>query len=96
MTPAEEIEHLYARITALPRDRSTVGESNEEVERAFARLRELQQAEAEQYRDQFEAGLKMPIDAGDRILARAYALRKELEDLLAQDTTLQQSADPRG
>ncbi len=35
--------------------------------------------EAEEFRREFEAELEMPIDAGERILARARELRNELE-----------------
>jgi hypothetical protein len=57
-----------------------------EVEAAFARLLELQAAEADRFRERFEASLEMPIDAGEQILARARRLREELEDLAARDT----------
>lgn len=62
------------------------GEAIDELESAFARLLELQQAEAEGYRETFEASLEMPLDAGERILDRARELRQRLESLAARDT----------
>lgn len=52
---------------------------------------ELQKVEAKIFRQQFEASLKIPLDAGDDILNRARALRDELEDLAAADSA---STDP--
>ncbi len=44
------------------------------------RLRELQQREADRFRQQFESSLTMPIDAGAKILERSRALKEQLED----------------
>ncbi|MEP7012728.1 MAG: hypothetical protein ABJC13_20590 [Acidobacteriota bacterium] len=51
----------------------------------FSRLRTLQHREAVGFRQLFESNLKMPPDAGARIIARAGALREKLEDLVASD-----------
>lgn len=66
----------------------------EELERAFSRLLEFQTAEAERFRERFEASLEMPMDAGEQILDRARRLREELEDLAASDGTAENSDTP--
>lgn len=66
----------------------------EEIERAYARLQELQAAEAMSFRERFEASLEMPIDAGQQILDRARRLREELEDLAASDAAAGDSDTP--
>ena len=92
----DQIERLYNEIIALTRAESSARGSSraDEVERAYARLLELQTAEAKQYRERFEASLNMPIDAGERILARARALREELEDLAPSDPAAQDTDKP--
>jgi hypothetical protein len=82
----DEIERLYDEILALVHEQTADGQPrDEEIERAYARLRELQAAEAREFRARFEASLAMPIDAGKQILERARALRAELEDLASAD-----------
>jgi serine/threonine protein kinase len=90
-----QIEQLYDRIIHLSED-SAMDPSmrDQEVEGAFARLLELQAAEAERFRERFEASLEMPIDAGEQILARARRLREELEDITARDTAPGSSDTP--
>jgi serine/threonine protein kinase len=90
-----EIERLYDQIIHLSEE-STMDRSmrDKEVEGAFARLLELQAAEADRFRERFEASLEMPIDAGEQILTRARRLREELEDLAARDTTPESSDTP--
>ncbi len=81
-----EIERLYDRIILLSEESEMESATkDEEIERAYARLLELQSAEAERFRERFEASLEMPIDAGEQILARARRLREELESLAAGD-----------
>lgn len=80
----DRIERLYEHIQALVREPGTPVRERE-VERAFSRLRELQEDEARAFRQQFESALNLPLDAGVTILARARALRKELEDLTSPD-----------
>jgi len=87
----DQIESLYDEIIALTRESSP---RTDEIEQAYARLQELQLAEARQYRERFEASLNMPIDAGEQILARARALRKELEDLASSDSAAQDADEP--
>ncbi len=74
----DEIERLCEEITVLTREQAEIGATSgeDEIERAFARLLELQTAEADMFSHQFEANLNMPIDAGEQILARARALRE--------------------
>ncbi len=90
-----QIEGLYDEIIALTEHPASRPNRNEEIESAYARLRVLQQAEAEQFRKRFEAGLKMPIDAGEKILARARTLRKELEDLASSDAAAEAPDKPQ-
>ncbi len=82
-----EIDRLYDEIIALTRQGPATSGSarDEEIERAYARLQELQAVEAKRFREWFEASLEMPIDAGESILARARALREELENLTSSD-----------
>lgn len=87
----DQIESLYEEIIALAHEEPAEAPT---IERAYAQLRELQMAEARQYREWFEASLKMPIDAGDRILARARALREELEDTASSDPAVQDADKP--
>jgi hypothetical protein len=89
----DEIERLYDEIVSLIRDRSAEAASPA-LERAYARLIELQTAEAEQFRQRFEQSLEMPIDAGERILARARELREELEDLATSDAAVRNAHNP--
>lgn len=87
----DQIEDLYEEIIALAHEEPAEAPM---LERAYARLRELQMAEARQYREWFEASLNMPIDAGDRILARARTLREELEDTASSDPAVQDADKP--
>ncbi len=82
-----EIDRCYAEILDLTRSsRSTGSEMPGRIDRAFSRLRTLQHREAVGFRQLFESNLKMPPDAGARIIiARAGALREKLEDLVASD-----------
>lgn len=90
-----EIERLYDRIILFSEDSEADSATREaEIERAHARLLELQAAEAEDFRMRFEASLDMPIDAGDRILTRAERLREELESLAAGDAASDSSDTP--
>jgi len=82
----DQIESLYDRIIVLSREEPKDESTRNEIERAYARLLELQAAEAKQFRERFEASLDMPIDAGEQILARARALRAKLEGLASSDT----------
>ncbi len=80
----EQIEGLYDEIIALTREASADDLScGEEIDRKWAHLLELQQAEAAQFRERFETGLNMPIDAGQQILDRAAVLREEVADLIS-------------
>ena len=91
-----EIEGLYDRIILLSEESAVEpATSDEELDRAFARLVELQAAEAERFRERFEASLEMPIDAGEQILARARKLREELESLATGDATRGKSHTPQ-
>jgi hypothetical protein len=92
----EQIDVLYDEIIALT-ETGQAGEEKhreQEIERAYARLRELQEAEAREFRERFEASLEVPIDAGDQILGRARALRKELEDLATSNPAASQGDGP--
>ena len=82
-----EIETLYRHIDALTAKQRADDSAQvaAELSDALARLRDLQQAEATQFREEFEARLTMPIDAGDQILRRAKKLREKLEDLTASN-----------
>ena len=91
----EQIEHLYDKLIALAQQQPAEDGSlpDEEVERCYNRLLELQTAEAERFREQFEASLAMPIDAGAQVLGRIRALREELEDLASSDAATQETDD---
>jgi len=90
-----EIERLYDRIILLSEEsEAEPATRDQEIERAFARLLKLQAAEAEAFRERFEASLEMPIDAGQQILARARRLREELESLAAGDAAAGSSDTP--
>ncbi len=90
-----EIERLYDRIILLGDDSELEPAArDEEIKHAYARLLELQAAEAESFREHFEASLEMPIDAGEQILARARRLREELESLAAGDAAAELSGSP--
>lgn len=92
----DQIEHLYDEIIALTdREDLTSSERDNQIKRAYARLHELQTAEAAIFRERFEASLDMPIDAGARILARTRTLRGELEDLTASDPATALPDDPK-
>jgi hypothetical protein len=94
-SPEDEIERLYDEIIVLTGERTEGGRADEgKIERCYARLRELQTAAARDFRAQFEASLAMPIDAGREILARARALREELEDLAARDAAPRHTDNP--
>jgi hypothetical protein len=82
-----EIETLYRRIDTLTQARKAGGdpETEGEIASAFAQLKELQKAEAARFREEFEARLAMPVDAGATILSRARSLRKRLERLTTRD-----------
>jgi RNA polymerase sigma factor (sigma-70 family) len=83
----EQIDDLYDKLIALAQQQPTEDGAlpDEEVERCYDRLLELQTVEAERFREQFEASLAMPIDAGAQVLARIRALKEELEDLASSD-----------
>ncbi len=80
-----EIDSAYGAIADLSHLPATL-ERETQVEQTFARLRELQRREAEQFRQQFEDNLMLPLDAGERILGRSRNLRKQLEDLAVPDS----------
>ncbi len=88
----EQIEHLYDKLIALARQQPAEDGAlpDEEVERCYDRLLELQTAEAERFREQFEATLAMPIDTGAKVLARIRALK---EDLTSADAAAQETDD---
>lgn len=70
----EEITKLYEKLASLRRDESLATEGGPEIERefqkTFARLRELQLQEAEEFRAAAEARLLMPLGDGREILTR--------------------------
>ncbi len=84
-----EIEALYERIDTLVQKRQAGGDGERRIEieseitAAFDQLRKLQKIEATRFREEFEAGLAMPVDAGEQILGRTRALREKLEGLTA-------------
>ena len=82
-----EIEALYSHIDALTHARKAEHgpEREDEIAQAFARLRQLQKVEAARFRQEFEARLSMPVDAGRKILDRVQALKEKLEGLTASD-----------
>lgn len=83
-----EIDRCYAEILELTRSAvSNTSEMPSRIDRAFSRLRTLQSREAAGFRQLFESNLRMPPDAGARIISRAEALREKLEDLVASDLT---------
>jgi hypothetical protein len=77
---ATRIDRLYDQIIAWTQEPSAA-ERGGEIEKAWLQLRKLQEAEAVQFRERFEASLAMPMDAGSNLRARARSLRSELEDL---------------
>lgn len=79
-----EIDRAYRAIERLEGSPVT-GLRDKRVEHAYSRLRVLQHRESEQFRRQFADSLRMPIDAGAKILERSLTLRKQLEDLAAPD-----------
>lgn len=91
----EQIEHLYDKLIALAQKRPAEDGAlpDEEVERCYDRLLELQTAEAKRFREQFEASLAMPVDAGAQALAHLRALKEELEDLTSSDAATQDVDD---
>ncbi len=84
-----EIEALYRRIDTLTQVKKAGDDAKVEGEiaEALAQLRKLQKAEAVRFREEFEARLAMPVDAGEKILGRAQALREKLERLTAPSST---------
>lgn len=82
------IERLYDRIISLAEQQPSSEDAahDEELARCYVQLGLLQAAEARAFRADFEASLAMPVDAGKEIIARAKALRRELEDLASPDT----------
>ncbi len=82
-----EIEALYRRIDTLTQAKKADRDAEVEGEVAgvLARLRRLQKAEAVRFREELEARLAMPVDAGEKILGRAKALREKLEGLTASN-----------
>ncbi len=92
----EQIEQLYDEIIALAREQPAGNEvhRDETLERSYAKLLELQRAEAERFRERFEDSLAMPIDAGEKLLDRLRALREELEDPASSDPAAQNADDP--
>jgi len=87
----EQIDQTYAEIMA--RMEESGGEPPE-IDEAFSRLRRLQASEAQDFRQRFEASLNLPVDAGEAILARARALRKELEGVTSSNPASPQADDP--
>lgn len=83
----EQIEHLYDKLIVLAQQQPVEDGAppDEEIERYYARLLELQAAAAERFREQFEASLAMPIDAGAQVLTRIRTLKEELEDLFRRE-----------
>ncbi len=80
----DEISALYDEISRLMRAQEAGEQAAEtRLEETLSRLRVLQKAEADTFRESFEANLDLPIDAGQKILSRAQALREELEGLTA-------------
>jgi serine/threonine protein kinase len=92
-----QIEHLYDEIIRLAREEPAADglRRDEEIERAYSRLLELQEAEGERFRRLFEASLAMPIDAGDKILARIRSLRDELEGIASPDPATEDADNPQ-
>lgn len=90
----EQIEDLYDKLIALAQQ-PAANQSllDDEIERSYARLRELQTAEARRFREQFETSLAMPIDAGAEILTRIRALKEELEDLASANAAAPEAND---
>ncbi len=87
-TPASDLglDQLYDQLIALSRESESPSPSREQlIERSLNRLRELQAKEAVAYHRAFEAGLRMPIDAGSQLLDQAKSLKAHLEDLAATD-----------
>lgn len=95
LQPEAQIERLYTEIIALSQEEDREGSRtrSKEIEQAYERLRELQGAAAASFLEQFEASLHMPVDAGDRILADARRLRRELEDLASSDSAAPNADD---
>lgn len=75
----KQLDDLYNEVLELSRGPSTAARE-QALEKAFMRLRALQQAEALQFRQQFEASLNAPLGAGRALLARVRELRRELEN----------------
>jgi hypothetical protein len=87
----EEIDRTYEEVAALSREPASP-DREAKISSALARLKELQRQEADQFQQQLESRLTMPIDAGARILERADALRKRLEDLAAKHRATDRSS----
>lgn len=79
---ATRIDRLYDQIIAWTQEPSADGRRGD-IDQAWLQLRKLQEAEAVQFRERFEATLAMPLDAGSTLRARARSLRSELEALAA-------------
>jgi hypothetical protein len=77
-----EMDVLYNELAVLTADANAASdrELKERIDARWSRLRELQEKEAQRAQEEFEASLSMPLDAGAKILAKARALRKELDD----------------
>ncbi len=83
LEPVDEMDALYDELAVLTADENAESDVGlqERIDATWSRLRELQEKEAQRFQEEFEASLSMPLDAGARILAKARALRKEIEDL---------------
>ena len=80
-----EVRLLYEEIDRLHRQQRDANTDDLEatIAQKMERLRQLQNREAQRFRDQFESRLEMPIDAGRRILEQARKLRRRFEDSAA-------------
>jgi len=79
-----QIDAAYRAIGTLNKMPKTPAREKQ-IKLAFSRLRELQHREAELFQQQFEKNLRMPINAGAKILDRSRVLRMQLEDLASPD-----------
>lgn len=75
-----KIEAHYRRIDTLAEAKKVSGdiELDNEIAETLAQLKALQKLEAACFREALEARLAMPVDAGEKILGRARALREKL------------------
>ncbi len=90
-TQGDEISQLYAevaRIAVAGADSDSVEDGvalQAQLQNHWSRLRQLQEAEAEELYRLFEASLEMPIDAGAQLLHQVRSLKIALEDSAASD-----------